>query len=84
MSILDDVVKANRAPILFVGAGVSKRYLYNYPKWGELLERSFLKFEPDSFQFQKYLESCKRNGMTDFETNVYLGTVIENEFNNLL
>lgn len=31
MSVLDEIVKMNRAPILFIGAGISKRYLYQYP-----------------------------------------------------
>ena len=37
-SILDELVKANRVPVLFIGSGISKRYLYGYPSWEELLE----------------------------------------------
>lgn len=81
MGILDELVKSNRMPVLFVGSGISKRYLYKYPSWSELLEMSFLKFEPDSFQYQKHIDSCKRNKMTEFETNAYMGTLIEDEFN---
>lgn len=81
MQVLDELIKSNRAPVLFIGAGISKRYLYNYPSWDELLRSSFAKFEPDSFQFQKHVDRCKRKGMTDFETNAFLGTIIENEFN---
>ena len=29
-SILDELVKANRMPVLFVGSGISKRYLFGY------------------------------------------------------
>lgn len=81
MGVLEDIVSANRTPILFVGSGISKRYLFNYPSWEELLENSFLKFEPDVFQYQKHIDSCKRKNMTEFETNVYMGTLIEEEFN---
>lgn len=81
MGILDEIIESNRAPILFVGAGISKRYLYKYPSWEELLKLSFSKFEPDIFQFQKYIDSSKRKGMSDFEINAHMGTIIENEFN---
>ena len=81
MGILDELVKSNRMPVLFIGSGISKRYLYKYPSWSELLEMSFSKFEPDLFQYHKHIDSCKRKNMTDFETNTYLGTLIENEFN---
>lgn len=81
MGVLDEIVKSNRTPILFVGSGISKRYLYKYPSWDELLEMSFAKFEPDSFQYQKQIDSCKRRKMSDFDTNTYMGTYIEEEFN---
>ena len=81
MGVLDDIVVSNRTPILFIGSGISKRYLYNYPSWNELLENSFMKFEPDMFQYQKHIDSCKRKNMTDFEINTFMGSLIEEEFN---
>lgn len=80
-SILDELVNANRMPVLFIGSGISKRYLYGYPSWEELLEKSFNKYESDPFQYQKYLDECRRKKMSDFETNVYMGTLIEKQFN---
>lgn len=79
--VLDEIVKSNRTPILFIGSGISKRYLYKYPSWDELLETSFVKFEPDYFQYQKHIDSCKRKKMSDFDTNAFMGTLIEEEFN---
>ena len=75
-SILDELVKANRVPVLFIGSGISKRYLYGYPSWEELLEKSFTKYESDPFQYQKYLDECRRKKMSDFETNVYMGCLL--------
>ena len=40
-TVLDKVVASRRLPILFIGSGISKRYLYHYPNWEELLELSF-------------------------------------------
>lgn len=81
MAILKEIVKLNTPPILFIGSGIPKRYLYKYPSWQELLEMSFAKFEQDTFQYQKYIDSCKRKKMSDFEINTYMGSLIENEFN---
>ncbi|SHJ45342.1 SIR2 family protein [Pseudobutyrivibrio xylanivorans] len=81
MGVLEEIVESNRLPVLFIGAGFSKRYLYRYPSWMELLELSFAKFEPDVFQLQKHIDGCKRKGMSEFEINAYLGTVIEDGFN---
>lgn len=81
MGVLDEIVSSNRTPILFIGSGISKRYLYKYPSWEELLKMSFAKINSDSFQYQKYIDSCKRQKMSDFDTNVYMGTIIEDEFN---
>ena len=80
-SILDELVKANRMPVLFVGSGISKRYLFGYPSWEELLEKSFEKFETDPFQYQKHLDECRRKKMSDFDMNVYMGILIEEQFN---
>lgn len=31
------LLKLHRIPMLFVGSGLSKRYLKNYPSWDELI-----------------------------------------------
>ena len=36
MGVLDEIVKSNRTPVLFIGSGISKRYLYKYPSFEEL------------------------------------------------
>ena len=55
MTVLEEVVKMNRPPVLFIGSGIPKRYLYKYPSWQELLEMSFAKFEQDPFQYKNIL-----------------------------
>lgn len=34
---LYNLLKLHRIPMLFVGSGLSKRYLKNYPSWDELI-----------------------------------------------
>ena len=36
---LDNLISQKRMPMLFIGSGISKRYLENYPTWNELLIR---------------------------------------------
>lgn len=30
-TVLDKIVESKRMPVLFIGSGISKRYLYRYP-----------------------------------------------------
>ena len=80
-TVLDKIVESKRMPVLFVGSGISKRYLYRYPDWNELLLLSFQKFNDDPFQFQKYKDQFNRQGLTDFEVNTKLASIIEDQFN---
>lgn len=80
-NVLDKIVDSKKMPVLFIGSGISKRYLYKYPNWDELLKMSFRKINPDPFQYQKYLDTFLRQGLSDFEINVKMGSIIENEFN---
>ena len=81
-TILHKISHSNKMPVLFIGSGISKRYLWKYPNWNELLKLSFSQFCKDDFQFQKYVDTFKRQGFSDFEINTALGTVIEKEYNN--
>lgn len=81
-TVLDKIVESKRMPVLFIGSGISKRYLYRYPDWDELLALSFRKISGDPFQFQKYKDQLVRQGLSDFEVNIKLATIIEDQFNN--
>ena len=78
---LERLVAGNRLPILFIGSGISKRYLYRYPDWDGLLEMAFKKYNSDIFQLQKYRDSYSRQDLSDFEINTKLATIIEDDFN---
>lgn len=80
-SILDKIVEGKKMPVLFVGSGISRRYLYNFPNWEELLKHSFSRVNPDPYYYNQYYERFTRDGLTDFEINMKLASVIENDFN---
>ena len=79
-SILDKIVEKRKMPVLFIGSGISKRYLYGFPDWTELLQDSFRIVNPDPY-YGGYLEQFKREGLSPFEINTRLATIIENDFN---
>ena len=81
VNALENIVHQNKMPVLFVGSGISKRYLHNYPNWNELLELSYRKISSDPLQYQKHIDSLSRKGLSTFEINTELGSIIENEFN---
>ena len=78
-TVLDKIVEQNRMPVLFIGSGMSRRYLYNYPDWNELLERSYKKISDDDYPLRKLREQYNRQGLSDFEINTKLATFIEDE-----
>ena len=81
MNILEKLVKAKRMPVLFIGSGIPKRYLYKFPSWDELLQGSFKVINKDPFYYSMNKDELQRQGKSDFEIYKALGTRIENEFN---
>lgn len=81
MSVLEKIVNQKRMPVLFIGSGLSKRYLYKFPNWSELLDLSYQKISNDTFALQKYKDQFIRQGLSPFEININLATIIEDQFN---
>ncbi|ENB8100146.1 SIR2 family protein, partial [Escherichia coli] len=73
-------------PIVFIGSGISKRYLENYPTWEELLNE-YWKITNPTNDFYSYLltikESHKNNSDNDIDHKIYTeaASKIENDYN---
>lgn len=80
-SVLEKIVESRRMPVLFIGSGISKRYLYKYPDWEELLNLSYHKTGNDSYKLQKYRDQFTRQNLSQFEINIKIASIIEDEFN---
>lgn len=83
---LEEIVKNNHYPIVFVGSGMSKRYLKNSPTWSNLLEEYWKKLKKEK-NYYSYLHDInneyKSSTTTDMEflTNINVATSIEKDFN---
>lgn len=92
MSIALKVLKEkNEYPIVFIGSGISKRYLKDFPSWEELLEKCWLE-AGETGEFYAYLNTLRKSlreenpdvndGEIKYLTNILAGTEIEQIYNN--
>lgn len=92
MSVLDTLVKNNEYPIIFIGSGISRRYLEDFPGWEELLEKYWNMIGKDK-NFYSYLSTLsheikeKAPGISparlNYLTNIAMAQEIEQDFDYL-
>lgn len=89
MTILDKLLENNEFPVVFIGSGISKRLLDNFPDWPSLLEEFWNKANLKNFygelnnarsriqaEFPSYNEK-----EVDHEAYIQVGATLEDEFN---
>lgn len=87
-SIFDLLIEKNEFPIVFIGSGISRRYLKEYPSWEQLLEELWKLTSDDNFfaHLNKVRKELKTSGITndseiEFLVNTQVATEIEVEIN---
>lgn len=92
MDILDRLDERNEFPILFIGSGMSIRYLDSFPSWTALLEEfwNLCKFEKSYYGVYNNKRAEYKNKFphlsdkeVDFEINSELGKLIHKKFNEM-
>ncbi|QDX92085.1 hypothetical protein EEL30_06700 [Brevibacillus laterosporus] len=86
---LDKLKIDNEFPIIFIGSGISKRFLLNYPDWTSLLESFWLEMGLQNFygELNNLRDSIEKENPSynvkeiDFYTNIKMGTLIEEKYN---
>ncbi len=88
--MLDDIVKNNRYPIVFVGSGISKRYIEKYPTWSELLEEywGIIGEKENFYSFMRsteldHSEPDDTNAIKSFRANTLTAEYIQQKFDDL-
>jgi len=89
ISIFDILIEKNEFPIVFIGSGISKRYLDKYPSWEELLEELWQKISDDNFfahlsriRREIIQSGVKEESEIEFLVNIKVANQIEEEINN--
>lgn len=88
--MLKDIIQSNRYPIVFIGSGLSKRYLKDFPNWNDLLNEYWDRIN-DSKNFYTFMRSIKNSdeirdkseAEKDFYTNTKTASYIQEKFDNL-
>lgn len=86
---LEDIIKNNHYPIVFVGSGMSKRYLENSPDWNSLL-LEYWDMLNTGIEYYTHLhdlsirineQTNKNRNEIDFSVKTEVAAEIENKFN---
>lgn len=91
-TVLQVLKENNEYPLLFIGSGISRRYLVNSPGWSDLLEIYWKELNQEQ-EFYAYLNTVRDTikeqdpDLTEddlnYYTNIQAGTEIEKLFNDL-
>ncbi|GED63912.1 SIR2 family protein [Lysinibacillus fusiformis] len=88
MNIFERLVQNNQFPILFIGSGISKRYLEDFPSWIQLLKLLWEELGEEMNFFSKYRllqdEISTNYNLSgkelEFKTNILLANEIAEKF----
>ncbi|MDC3411886.1 SIR2 family protein [Aquibacillus sp. 3ASR75-11] len=91
-TVLNNLIDKNEYPMIFIGSGIPKRYLEDFPSWEGLLEMYWKQVNNDR-SFYSFLNSIRQELLRenpsmleseiDYLTNIKAGTQIANMFNEL-
>lgn len=89
MSILDELIEENEFPIVFIGSGISKRFLRDFPNWHHLLGEFWDKVGLSNFygHYNNLRDKIKSENPKyderelDHYSNIGIGEQLEDGFN---
>lgn len=81
MNIKDFISNFKNHPVLFIGTGVSLRYLNNSYTWDGLLKKIAYELKENSEYYLDLKSTCQEEGIYNFEK---LASLLEKEFNESL
>lgn len=88
--MLKDIIENNSYPIVFIGSGISNRYIKDFPTWTKLLEEYWNSINQSGSIFQ-YMRNLKNSpeiqaadeGTRDFLVNTKTAEFIKKKFDDL-
>jgi len=78
---LERLVRLKRLPTLFIGSGLSLRYLEGYPNWNELLKRLSVKIGLEDTIFSALIQGVKKenNNASNGKVNQVVASKLEDK-----
>ena len=77
---IKNLLALNRVPILFVGSGLTKRYISEYPSWEQLLNRLAQKIGLSNSQYVNLFNKIKTEYENDFDIYIEVASALEQKF----
>ncbi|PDY07904.1 hypothetical protein COM83_34095, partial [Bacillus cereus] len=85
MEVLQKLKRNNEFPVVFIGAGISKRFLNNFPDWTSLLEEFWNELKLGNFygEFNNIRTKIEKenSGYSEKEVehyaNIKMGSIVE-------
>lgn len=83
-AVLEKLMHNKIPPALFIGAGISKRYLKDYPDWKQFVVKLGNAVGLSSFDVLSYLKQQINNDKSGTEAILSTTTMIENKLNDII
>lgn len=80
---LDNLIKENQYPIIFIGAGLTKRYYSDAPSWPDLIKMIWSESLGESSFFDRYFTLKEEFNDDQFEILTSLAQELEKSYNRL-
>ncbi len=78
---LEKIIASKRLPVLFIGSGLSKRYLENYPTWEQLLDilREQIGISKPAFAAKQHVFKSKDPNITSGKLNQKMASFLQSK-----
>ncbi len=77
---IKNLLAFNRVPLLFVGSGLTKRYVSEYPSWEQLLNKIATTIGLSNSQYVNLFNKIKTQYENDFDIYIEVASALEQKF----
>ena len=74
---IKNLLAYNRVPLLFIGSGITKRYIEDYPSWEQLLNRLAIAIGLSNSQYVNLYNKLKTEYENDFDIYIEVASELE-------
>ncbi|MCT7861340.1 MAG: SIR2 family protein [Lactobacillus crispatus] len=79
-TFLDNMIRANEFPVIFIGSGITQRYFDNAPTWDQLLRKLWQETDQQENYFSAYHRLSRKYKNNNFAVYTELASQIEDKY----